>query len=177
MNFEDSKEFTEETMIPKARIAVLIGTKGKTKKIIEKSSHTKLNISSDGTVIIKGNNALNVMVTKNIVEAIGRGFNPELALELLKEENAYDVLHIEDYLGKNKSLDRIRGVIIGREGKTRKLIEKLTKTHLSIYGKTIAIIGPAEKVAIVHRAIEMFLTGAKHSAVYRFLEKSQRGER
>lgn len=164
-------EFKEETAIPKARVAVLIGTKGAVRKAIEKKSHTKVRISTDGTVTIEGNNALEVMVVKNIVESVGRGFNPELALDLLKEENSFELINIEDYIGKNKKLERIRGVIIGKEGKTRKVIEKLTKTHLSIYGKTIAIIGNAESVAIAHQAIEMFLTGAKHSTVYRFLEK------
>jgi ribosomal RNA assembly protein len=163
-------EFHEETTIPKARVAVLIGVKGATRKAIERKSHTKIKISADGAVTINGNNALELMTVKNIIEAVGRGFNPELALELLKEENAYELLNIEDYIGKNKALERIRGVMIGKEGKTRKLIEKLTGVHLSIYGKTVAIIGSAEKVAIAHKAIEMFLTGAKHSTVYRFLE-------
>lgn len=163
-------EFREETTVPKARVAVLIGVKGATRKAIEKRSHTKVRISADGFVSIEGNSALEIMVVKNIVEAIGRGFNPNLALELLKEENSYELINIEDYIGKNKALERIRGVVIGKEGKARKNIEKLTGVHLSIYGKTIAIIGSAEKVAIAHHAIEMFLTGAKHSTVYRFLE-------
>jgi len=163
-------EFHEETTIPKARVAILIGTKGATRKAIERKSHTKIKISADGVVTIDGDNALELMVVKNIIEAVGRGFNPALALELLKEENAYELLNIEDYIGKNKALDRIRGVIIGKEGKARKVIEKLTGVHLSIYGKTVAIIGKAESVAIAHHAIEMFLTGAKHSTVYRFLE-------
>jgi ribosomal RNA assembly protein len=164
-------EFHEETTIPKARVAVLIGAKGATRKAIERKSHTKIKISADGVVTINGNNALELMTVKNIIEAVGRGFNPELALELLKEENAYELINIEDYIGKNKALERIRGVMIGKEGKTRKLIEKLTGVHLSIYGKTVAIIGSAEKVTIAHQAIEMFLTGAKHSTVYRFLER------
>ncbi len=164
-------EFHEETTIPKARVAVLIGTKGATRKAIERKSHTRVRIHTDGAVSIDGDNALEVMVAKNIVEAVGRGFNPELALELLKDENAYEIINLEDYIGRNKALARIRGVIIGKEGKARKIIERATRVHLSIYGKTVAIIGRAEDVAIAHHAIEMFLTGAKHSTVYRFLEK------
>jgi ribosomal RNA assembly protein len=169
-------EFREETTIPKARVAVLIGVKGATRKAIEKKSRTKVRISTDGAVSIEGSNALEVMIVKNIVEAVGRGFNPELALELLKEENAYELINIEDYLGKNKVLDRIRGVIIGKEGKTRRVIEKLTGVHLSVYGKTIAILGKAESLAIAHQAIEMFLTGARHSTVYRFLEQKTKSK-
>jgi ribosomal RNA assembly protein len=174
MNF--NMEFRDETAIPKARVAILIGVKGSVRKSIERKSHTKLKISADGAVSIDGNNALEVMVAKNVVEAIGRGFNPDLAVELLKEENSYELINIEDYIGKNKALDRIRGVIIGKEGKTRKIIERTTGVHLSVYGKTIAIIGEAAAVAIAHQAIEMFLTGAKHSTVYRFLEKKTKSK-
>ncbi len=169
-------EFREETVIPKARVAVLIGVKGATRKAIEKKSRTKVRISADGVVSIEGDNALEVMIVKNIVEAVGRGFNPELALELLKDENSFELINIEDYIGKNKALDRVRGVIIGKEGKTRRVIEKLTRVHLSVYGKTVAIIGPAEKVTLAHQAIEMFLTGAKHSTVYRFLERKTKSK-
>jgi len=169
-------EFQEETAIPKARVAVLIGKKGTTRKTIEKKSHTKVRISADGIVSIYGSDALEVMIVKNIAEAVGRGFNPELALELLKDENSFELINIEDYIGKNKALDRIRGVIIGKEGKTRRVIEKLTGVHLSVYGKTVSIIGKAESVTIAHQAIEMFLTGAKHSTVYRFLEKKTKSK-
>lgn len=169
-------EFQEETAIPKARVAVLIGKKGTIRKAIEKKSHTKIRISADGIVSIYGSDALAVMIVKNIVEAVGRGFNPELALELLKDENSFELINIEDYIGKNKALDRIRGVIIGKEGKTRRVIEKLTGVHLSVYGKTVAIIGKAEFVTIAHQAIEMFLTGAKHSTVYGFLERKTKSK-
>ena len=81
-------EFHEETTVPKARVAILIGTKGATRKAIERKSHTKIKISADGAVTIGSNNALELMTVKNIIEAVGRGFNPDLALELLKEENS-----------------------------------------------------------------------------------------
>ncbi|MEM2874076.1 MAG: KH domain-containing protein [Candidatus Nanoarchaeia archaeon] len=165
-------EFEEEILIPKTRVAVLIGKKGATKKELETKGHIKLKVASDGSVEIKGHDALEVMVAKNIIEAIGRGFNPEIAILLLKEENAYELIHMENYIGRGKDLRRIRGVLIGKKGKTRKFLEETTKTHISIFGKTIAIIGPAEGVSKARRAVEMFLTGAKHATVYKFLKQN-----
>ena len=38
-------------------------------------------------------------------------------------------------------------------------------------GKTVGIIGEAEKVMLARRAIESILAGATHSSVYKWLEK------
>ena len=163
--------FEEEILIPKARVAVLIGTKGSVKRAIEKRGNIKLKISQDGTVRIKADGALDLSVASDVVEAVGRGFNPNLAKELFKENFAFDLMRMEDYT-KKKGLKRIRGVIIGTRGKMRRSIEESTGTHISIYGKTICIVGPSDSIVKAHKAIEMLLTGAKHSSVYRFLEKN-----
>lgn len=162
--------FEEHIQIPKARLAVLIGKKGTIKKEIEQRSNVKLKIISDGTVQIFSDDAYSANLAKNVVFAIGRGFNPEIACELLKENFDLNCINLENYF-KRKSFRRIKGVIIGEKGKTRRFLEEHTKTHISIYGKTICIIGPAEGVALATRAIEMFLTGASHSSVYKFLER------
>ena len=156
-------------LIPKTRVAVLIGTKGSVKRAVEKSAKVKLRISSSGTVSIRGKDALEVMTAKNVIEAIARGFNPVIAKALLNEDSSFVVMHVEDYIGKRTDLDRIRGVLIGAEGKSRRILEDATSTHISIQGKTVAIIGPAEGVSKARQAVEMFLTGARHATVYKFL--------
>lgn len=162
-------EFEEVILIPKTRVAVLIGTKGSVKRALEKSAKVKLKISANGSVFIKGKDALEVMTAKSIVEAIGRGFNPVIAKTLLNEDFSFVLMHIEDYVGKRKDLDRIRGVLIGAEGRARRILEEATGTNISIQGKTVAIIGPAEGVSKARQAVEMFLTGARHATVYKFL--------
>ena len=77
-------EFQYELKIPKERIAVLIGKEGKTKKDIEKATKTTLEIdSNECDIFIKGTDGLNIYTAKEIITAIGRGFNPETALLLL----------------------------------------------------------------------------------------------
>ena len=117
-------EFNYEEKIPKARIAVLVGKKGVIKRRIEKSLGIKLLIDSDdGDVLLKGDDGLNLMAAQNIVKAVGRGFNPEIALKLLKDDFIFDTVDITDYSGSSKKkLITLRSRAIGTEGKFRKRI-------------------------------------------------------
>ncbi|MFC2135776.1 pre-rRNA-processing protein PNO1 [Bacteroidota bacterium] len=168
-------EYMHELKIPKARIAVLIGTNGTTKKELEEYTKTDIDVdSSEGLVTIKGNDAVKLFMVKELILAIGRGFNPETAKLLLKQDYVMEVISLEDFSDKKKQLERVRGRIIGTKGKSRELIEKLTETQVSVYGKTVAIIGLAENVVMARNGIDMILDGATHSAVYRRLEKYRR---
>jgi len=160
-----------EIKIPKNRVAVLIGKEGKTKRKIEKLTSTNLKIDSEtGLVIITGEDSIKTYQTKSIIEAIGRGFNPNVALMLLNENNIFEIIQIQDFTGKNKKkIIRIRARIIGTRGKCRKIIEHLTNTEISIFGKTVSIIGEAENVAIARKAVEDILAGAPHAPVYQIL--------
>jgi len=171
-------KFEEEILIPKARIAVLIGKKGTVRKTIEKKGKVKLKISATGSVKITANDALDLMIARNVVEAVGRGFNPEIAEKLFKEENSYELVNLNDYGLKEKSdLQRQRGIVIGEAGVAKKTVQRLTGTDISVFGKTVAIIGPTEGVVWARQAIEMLLTGARHATVYRFLEEKHHGGR
>ncbi len=167
------EEMHEELKIPKDRVAVLIGSSGVTKTLIEKKTECSINVdSADGQVTISGYDAIRLFDCKDIVLAIGRGFNPKIALKLLGENHSLEVIRLRDVVGGNqRGQERLKSRIIGREGKVRGEIERLTKCDLSIYGKTVAILGDSMDVALCHRAVEMLLKGAMHKTVYRFLEK------
>ena len=45
---EEEQEYQYELKIPKERIAVLIGKKGETKRVIERTTKTKLKVSRNG---------------------------------------------------------------------------------------------------------------------------------
>jgi ribosomal RNA assembly protein len=49
----------------------------------------------------------------------------------------------------------------------------MTGTHVSIYGKTVSIIGDMEHLQIAKEAVEMILDGARHKTVYSFLERKK----
>src|SRR3989344_7355164 len=169
-------EFNYEEKIPKARIAVLVGKKGVIKRRIEKSLGIKLLIDSDdGDVLLKADDGLNLMAAQNIVKAVGRGFNPEIALKLLKDDFIFDTVDITDYSGSSKKkLITLRSRAIGTEGKFRKRINELTDVDIVIYGKTISLIGNYNDVDLARKGFDSLLKGNRHTTVYAWLENQNR---
>jgi len=165
----------EEIKIPKERIAVLIGEKGTIKKQIEKLTKTRLDVNSkEGDILIEGEDSLKVLITSHIVKAVGRGFNPKKAMELIKEDIILEIINIQDFTGSSKkSSERLKSRIIGTSGKARKTIEGMTNTQLSIYGKTVSIIGKSENVFLAKRAVEIILNGGPHNHAYMWIRKQK----
>ncbi|MBN1683678.1 RNA-processing protein [Candidatus Bathyarchaeota archaeon] len=161
--------------IPQDRIGVLIGPDGKTKNLIEKSFNINLIIDSkigNVEIILPSNHEdVSVLFTvSNIVKAIGRGFNPKKAIILRNENYDLSIIDLEDFVGKSTNAqDRVKGRIIGREGKSRLLIEELTETQISIYGSTVSIIGNIESLSAAKEAIMMLVRGSFHKTVWNYL--------
>lgn len=170
------KEFNYALKVPKERIGVLIGREGEIKKKIEEATQTSLNVDSqEGEVIISADDGLKLYDAKEIIRAIARGFNPETALLLLKSDYILEIVDMRDFAGKSKNtLLRLKGRVIGREGKSKREIERLTESYISVYGKTVAVIGRIEDVPNARKAIENLLQGATHASVFKFLEKMKK---
>ncbi len=163
--------------IPKARIAVLIGSRGKTKKAIEKKTSCRIEIDSDeGEIEItaKPQNAASFYIALNMIKAIGRGFSPERAFLLMEHNNGLEIVSITDWVKGKKELATKRGRIIGKEGRAREEIEQKTDCFIAVQGKTIAIIGDFENLSKAKQAVEMLLKGARHQKVFEFLNQSKR---
>ena len=86
----------QELIITKKRVAVLIGERGKTRKLLEKKLKVKLDISDEGDVILEGEE-LDAYLGERIIKAIGRGFTPETALSLIDEENTLEIVEIKGF--------------------------------------------------------------------------------
>jgi ribosomal RNA assembly protein len=167
--------------IPKERIGALIGLDGATKKHIEKALSVELQIDSETggvttTLTENAEDPSSLFKAKEVVNAIGRGFSPERAFRLIRDEEAVlDIIELRDIFGRSESdIRRVKGRIIGMEGKTRRIIEELTETDVSVYGHTVAIIGNIEQVQAARGAIQMLIKGSLHSTVYRFLHRKRR---
>jgi ribosomal RNA assembly protein len=156
----------EEIAIPEERKPVLIGRDGKIKKEIESLTRTSITIS-DG-VLIKGE-LENMLRAKNIVEAIGRGFSPKRALRLLDDDCQLEIISLEAETENTRK--RLFGRVIGRKGATRRIIEQSTGCLLSVYGKTVAIIGTAREIDLARSAVEGLIEGRQHGYVYARLKK------
>ena len=158
--------------IPKERIGVLIGTNGNVKKHIEKTLRVKLEIDSEtGDVVITPRKNLNdpslLFKAKDVVMAIGRGFSPERAFRLLEsEDSVLEIIDLRGMIGKSESeLIRVRGRIIGKNGRTREIIEEMSGASVSVYGHTVAIIGDFDQVNIAREAVNLLIRGCAHSTV------------
>ncbi|MDD3888226.1 MAG: KH domain-containing protein, partial [Patescibacteria group bacterium] len=165
---------SKDVKIPEDRVGVLIGKEGSVKKQIEKTFRAKIEINSDGLVLMTGKDSLDLYTCEKVIKAIGRGFNPEIALLLKNEDYDFELVNINDYTKSQNDFDRLRGRVIGKEGASRDLIEKKTQTYIVIYGKTVGIIGKLEMVEIAFNAVEMLLKGARHPTVFNYIDKELR---
>ena len=166
--------------IPKERIGILIGPEGKVKQYIEEKLNVKLDIDTEGSVSIalleNAPDPSFFLRAKDTVTAIGRGFSPETAFRLIRnEDDIFDMIDLRLIFGRSESdIKRIKGRIIGTEGKTRKLIEELTEADVVVYGHTIGIIGSFEEANAARNAVQMIIDGCEHHTVYNFLQKKRR---
>jgi ribosomal RNA assembly protein len=164
-------------LIPKDRVGVLVGPGGVVKSTIEERLSVDLKIDSpSGSVEIgvKPNapDPTGALQAKDIVLAIGRGFSPERAFRLFGEDITLDIIDLHDFFGKNEAeIRRVDGRIIGREGKTRRILEELTGTAISVSGHTVSIIGGYEAVTMAKDALEKLIKGRTHGTVYKFLRR------
>ena len=69
---------------------------------------------------------------------------------------------------------RIKSRLIGKNGKARRVIERLTRCDICIYGKTVSLIGEFGELDVAFRGVEKILVGSPHGNVYSFLEKEMR---
>jgi len=165
--------------IPKERVGVLIGKNGETKKSIEDLAHVTLEIDSEeGDVVFNEADArdpLWALKVEDVIKAIGRGFSPEHAFRLFGEENELFIFDIYEYVGKKEShVTRLKSRVIGRDGKTKRVIERLTGSTLAIYGHTVAVIADFDSMDVTRKALDMLLSGSEHPTVYRFLEREMK---
>ncbi|MBS3167038.1 RNA-processing protein [Candidatus Woesearchaeota archaeon] len=158
--------------IPKERIAVLIGKQAEIKKRLEKRTKIKITVDSEsGDVDFDSDDAVKSLVLENVIKAIGRGFNPEIAEILFNEDFCFDIINLKDYVKTKNDFARIKSRLIGRNGGARENLERLSNTNISVYGKTVAIIARFDRIVYTREALISLITGAPHAHVYEYLEK------
>jgi ribosomal RNA assembly protein len=169
--------FEQVVRIPVERVGVVIGKEGSAKKFLEADLGVALGVDSEeGLVTIRTESAEkgDPFAATRVIEAIGRGFSPSRARRLKEEGAVLDVIDLRDYAGRSaNALERIRGRVIGLKGKSRRVIEELTNCHLSVYGRTVSIIGDAAEVQLAADAVRSLATGSQHRTVYNTLQKAR----
>ncbi|MBQ03992.1 RNA-processing protein [Candidatus Bathyarchaeota archaeon] len=161
--------------IPRDRVGALIGPKGKAKRRIERYFGVTLEIDSESgaveiTVNPENSNVTSSFTVRNVVKAIGRGFSPQRAEILAKEDFDLHIIYLDEFVGDSKNtIKRVKGRIIGKNGRSRELIEEITETRISVYGGTIAYIGSPEGLEAAREAIMRLIKGSFHKTVWNYL--------
>lgn len=174
--------FEKTILIPVDRVGVLIGKGGSVKAKIEKICSVSVSVDGQtGETVIKGVGEVeNVMPFKaeEIILAIGRGFSAEKAMRLLKGENSLRVIDLREFAGKSPTqIERIKSRIIGEGGRVRKNVEDLSGASISVYGRTVAIIGEGRELSSAVHAITSLSNGSTHGKVYNSLQESRKKQK
>jgi len=167
--------------IPEDRVGVLIGPGGRTKRSIAGSTATEIEIDAEeGEVRIVGadTDPMGALKARDIVLAIGRGFSPERAMRLLKDNTYLGIVDIKFATGHREkaALRRIRSRVIGTRGRARTRIEELSGCSMSVYGSTVALIGEEEQLERATRAVDLLVRGSEHSTVFHLLARLKRDD-
>lgn len=109
-------------------------------------------------------------IAEKVIEALDFGFPFFNALEIKKEDILFEILNIKECTPK-KNFERIRGRIIGKDGKTLKTISSLSDCHVELSGNKLGIIGNAENIRTIEEACKLLIKGSKQANVYAYLEK------
>ncbi len=139
----------------------------KAKKLLEEELKIKLEFS--GREVSFSGNSETEYVAEKVLEAIDFGFPIGAALMIEEEDLTLEFLSIKEYT-KKKDYERIRGRIIGKEGKTKKTIMSLTGCFIELKDNRVGLLGRPENVKNARQAVISIIQGTKQANVYAYLE-------
>ena len=174
--------FQQIVKVPRDRIGVIIGKNGKIKGEIQNKCNVLIEIDSKtGDAIISSQSEpmstrMEPFKAVEVITAISKGFSPRRAYRLIDgDEDTLQLIDLRDYAGKSSnSMERIKGRIIGEEGKSRRTIEDLTGAYISVYGHSVGLIGKSDQIKIASDAVTMLSKGKSHKSVYSMLQEGRR---
>ncbi|MCX8194162.1 MAG: KH domain-containing protein [Candidatus Pacearchaeota archaeon] len=111
-------------------------------------------------------------VASKVLEAIALGFDTESAMQLCNTDFTLTKINAKDFV-RSSRVNLALGRIIGKEGRTKRIIEELSNCNLVVSNHTVAVIGRADNVDTARQAIISLLHGSKQANVYKFLERSR----
>lgn len=135
---------------------------------MEKELNVKINIT--GKEITLTGEPEEEYIAEKVIEAIDFGFPISDALSIKKEDILFEILNIKEYTNQ-KDFERVRGRVIGKDGKALKTLSNLSNCSIELSGNKLGIIGESECIRNVEEACKLLIKGSKHANVYAYLEK------
>lgn len=156
--------------IPAERIKVVMSNA----RFLEEKGEIELSVSNEEGVSIKSVDPIAEWKAIDVIKAIGRGFEPHVAILLFSDDYVLHIINLKEIFHKETQRRRVKSRLIGTKGKTRSTIEEVSGAFVCIYGNTISFVGKPEDVALAVKAANMLINGVGHGAVYLFLQKERK---
>lgn len=141
-------------------------------ELIEQQTGASISLDDELKIArVTHDNSIDELTATEVIEATASGFRPHVALRLLDESTVFNEIDIKAHTRNQKALHRQKGRLIGKNGRTKELIQELTGVQLKIQNRRVFLLGGLTAVNTAREAIERLLSGAPHSSVYAFLEQ------
>jgi len=129
----------------------------------------KINLFLKGKIVFIKGEEYNEYLVEKILSAVDFGFDIEESLNLLKD---YDlvIINIKDFTNR-KNLEDIRGRIIGKKGRSLKVIEDLTGGKILLNRNKVGMIADSNHIEELAESIKLLIKGSKHGNVFSYLER------
>ncbi len=160
----------EQILIPKERARLL---DQRALPSLQRLLKCRIEVREENEVMIAGE-PYDEYNARNVIQAFGRGFSINTSCKLLGESYFFKYINMRDMFRKNEQVKRLKARIIGEGGRSKKYIETVSETELSIYGDTVGIIGTIQGISIAVIGIEALLGGGTHKKAYRLMELARR---
>jgi len=140
------------------------------KEILEKKFKVKIFIKGR-QVSIEGEE-VDEFVGEKALEAINLGFDIETTFLLLEPDCLLEKVEIKN-LTQRTNLKEVRARLIGKQGRTKQLIEELSECYISIHDSEVGVIGQSDRIKNCIQAVTKIIQGSKQSSVYAYLERQR----
>lgn len=127
-------------------------------------------ITNKGKVLFVEGEGEQEYLAVQVIEAIDLGFKIVQALLLIQDDFILEKINIKD-ITKRNDLERVRGRIIGTDGRTKKIIENLSDCFISLHDNVVGIIGLTDNIEKAIQALTSIIQGSKQNRVYSSLER------
>ncbi len=142
----------------------------KNKKKLEKVLNLK--ISNRGKEVSIDGSAEDEYVGEKVIDALNFGFPFSAAVAIKKNNLEFQKINIKEHTHR-KDMKSIRARLIGKAGKTLKVLSDLTECYVELKDNQMGVIGAPESMENSQNAIIAIIKGAKQTNVYSHLEKNR----
>ena len=164
----------QQVYIPQERIRKLRGSRTQVPRI-ERLCGCKIKLLDD-CAVIEGD-AFAEYTARNIIYAIGRGFEIDAACLLANDDYYFSSIDIEQSARNQKRMKQLKARIIGENGRSKRYIEEVSSAKVSVYGDTVSFIGTIEGINEAETAVSTLVDGGTHRLAYSRMEAAHRKNR